>query len=399
VGYLDVSSVVGTLDHLKPKILYLVTEDWYFCSHRLSLACAVRDAGFEVIVVTRVHTHGEDIRREGFKLVPIAFSRSPRTPWQDLWTLFAVGRIYRTERPDIVHHVAMKPVVYGSIVAAMTGGSTVVNALTGLGYVFSSNHCKARVLRALIMYTLRWLLRGPNTWLILQNLDDWRLLVDSGVVDAAHITVIPGSGVDTSEFKPVLEAGGIPTVLLASRMLWDKGVGEFVAAAKRLQEEGIAARFVLVGDTDPENPSAIPTTMLTQWQRSGAIEWWGWRTDMAEVFKQSHIVCLPSYREGLPKVLIEAAAAGRPIVTTDTPGCRSVVKDGDNGLLVPVRDVIALSAALKRLINNASLRRQMGIAGRLLAETEFTVERITGETIALYRHILENTKSHSQDQC
>ena len=388
-----------TVDRLKPKILYLVTEDWYFCSHRLSLACAARDAGFEVTVVTEVNNHGDYIRREGFKLVPITFSRSARTPWQDLQTLFAIWRIYRTEHPDIVHHVALKPVIYGSIAAAMRGGVKVVNALTGLGYIFSSNHLKAQVLRTFIMNTLRWLLRGPNTWLILQNLDDWHLLVDSGVVDAAHIVVIPGSGVDTSEFKPVLEAGGIPTVLLASRMLWDKGVGEFVAAAKRLQEEGITARFVLVGDTDPENPSAIPTTMLTQWQRSGAIEWWGWRTDMAEVFKQSHIVCLPSYREGLPKVLIEAAAAGRPIVTTDTPGCRSVVKDGDNGLLVPVRDVIALSAALKHLINNASLRRQMGIAGRLLAETEFAVGRITGETIALYRHILENTKSHSRDQC
>jgi glycosyltransferase involved in cell wall biosynthesis len=371
-----------------PRLLYLVTEDWYFCSHRLPLAAAARDAGFDVSVATRVREHADEIRRAGVEPIPIGLSRRSVNPFRELGTLREIVRTYRTVKPDIVHHVALKPVVYGSLAARLAGVPSVVNALAGLGYVFSSQDRRARLVRPAVEAAFRALLDRPGRRLIVQNPDDLALLEGERVISPGRAALIRGSGVDLDRFTPAPEPVGTPLVVLAARMLRDKGVVEFVAAAERLKADGVAARFALVGDPDPDNPASIPVDTLRRWSAGGAVEWWGWRDDMVEVFHQSHVVCLPSYREGLPKALIDAAACGRAIVTCDVPGCREVVREGDNGLLVPPRDAAALAAALRRLLADAALRRAMGERGRARAVAEFSLGRVIEQTLELYRALL-----------
>jgi glycosyltransferase involved in cell wall biosynthesis len=209
------------------------------------------------------------------------------------------------------------------------------------------------------------------------------------MVNRENTIVIKGSGVDMAVFQPQPEADGVPAILFAGRLLWQKGVGEFVEMARRFQTAGIPARFIIVGYSEPSSPSAVPAEELERWNRSGLVEWWGRCTNMPEIFAQSHIVCLPSsYGEGVPKVLIEAAACGRAIVTTDTPGCREIARDGENGLLVPAENDDALFEALKKLVQDPVLRQQMGARGRQIAEAEFSLERICGETLAIYAQLL-----------
>jgi len=371
----------------KGKILYLVAEDWYFCSHRLQLACAVRKEGYEVVVATRVTSHGDEITRHGLKLIPIGMRRRGLNPLYELSSLLELIRIYRRECPDIVHHVALKPVIYGSLAASITGVPAKINALAGLGYIFSSDSIKARILRPIVRLMFRGLLNRPNSQVILQNPDDMGVLLQERIIRAECARLIRGAGVDLHTFSVTPESDDIPIVLLASRMLWDKGVGEFVEAAHHLRNQGVIARFVLVGEGDPDNPGSIPDTQLQQWQEEGAVEWWGREKDMADVMRQAHVVCLPSYREGLPKVLLEAAASGRPIVTSDAPGCREIVKHGENGSLVPVKQSKSLADALEHLISDPHLRQQMGKRGREIVESEFSSDQVIKETLALYSSI------------
>ena len=372
-----------------PKLLYFITEDWYFCSHRLPLALAAQVAGYDVAVVTRVNEHGEAIRRAGIRLIPFNLSRQSMNPLSEMAVLARLAVIYRKERPDLVHHVAMKPVLYGSLAARLSGVPYVVNALAGMGYVFSSDQLMSRLLRPAIGKAFRMLLSSGRSRLILQNTDDCDLFVRKRYINEDRIRLIRGSGVDTAVFSPTPEPAGISLVMLTSRMLWDKGIKEFVEAARQLKTRGVEARFVLVGDSDPHNPSAIPNEQLTAWQEEGVIEWWGRRDDMPAVLAQAHIVCLPSYREGLPKVLLEAASCGRPIIATDTPGCREVVRNGENGLLVPVRSTVELSDAIQSLIENPELRQKMGVRGREIAMNEFPVGKVVAETMMVYRELLK----------
>jgi len=372
------------------KLLFFVTEDWYFCSHRLPLALAAKKYGFEVTVVTNVNRHGEVIKGSGLKLVPLVLSRRGVNLWKELQVIGRLVSIYRKERPDIVHHVALKPVLYGSIASCFAKVPFVINAMAGLGYLFSSNSFKAHLIRPFIVLTFRFLLNLQGSRVILQNPDDIKVLCDSGVLSRDRITLIRGSGVDIKKFMVVPEPSGEPLVILASRLLWDKGVGEFVEAASLLKQQGVSARFVLVGEGDPENPTAISPVQLQAWHEEGVVEWWGRRDDMASVFAKSHIVCLPSfYGEGVPKVLIEAASCGRPIVTTDAPGCREIVQDGLNGFLVPIRNARAVAEALKKLLASSRLRRTMGMHGRKLVEREFTLEKVNLETLALYKELMQ----------
>ncbi|MCX7098534.1 MAG: glycosyltransferase family 4 protein [Methylococcales bacterium] len=372
-----------------PKLLYFVTEDWYFCSHRLALAVAAQQAGFEVLVVTRVNRHGDLIRSHGLKLIPIELSRRSRNPFKELAVIWQLLAIYRKHKPDIVHHVALKPVLYGSLAARLAGVPAVVNALAGLGFLFVSKRLLARVLRPLVETAFRLLLNRSRSQVIFQNPDDQGLLVGRKLLAPERATLIRGSGVDTHVFTPMPETAGIPLVILASRLLWDKGVAEFVAAAQQVNALGVIARFALVGVGDPENPASIPDAQLEQWHELGIIEWWGRRDDMPQVLAQAHIVCLPtSYGEGVPKVLIEAAACGRPIVATDVPGCREIVRHEENGLLVPAKDVDALALAIRRLIADKVLRQTMGARGRELVEAEFSIERVIGQTLQLYQELL-----------
>jgi len=372
----------------RTKLLYFITEDWYFCSHRLQLALAAQHAGYDVAVVTRVNEHGEAIRRAGIRLIPFNLSRRSINLLSELAMLARLIVLYRKEKPDLVHHVAMKPVLYGSLAAQLSGVPYVVNALAGMGYVFSSDQPMARFLRPVIGKAFRMLLSSGRSRLILQNKDDCAMFVRKRFINRERIRLIMGSGVDTAVFSPTREPSGIPVVMLASRMLWDKGIKEFVEAARQLKTRGVDARFVLVGDTDPHNPSAIPNEQLTTWHGEGVIEWWGQRDDIPSVLAQAHIVCLPSYREGLPKVLLEAASCGRPIVTTDTPGCREVVRNGENGLLVPVRSTVELSDAIQSMIENPELCQKMGARGREIVVGEFAIEKVISETMTVYKDLL-----------
>ncbi len=378
---------------MKPKLFFLVTEDWYFVSHRMQLACAAKEAGFDVIVATQIGKHQELIEEAGLILEPLLFARSHTKPWQDLKTVIQIYRLYKKHQPNIVHHVAIKPVLYGSIASFFARTPAVVNALTGLGFVFSSTQKKARLIRRIISPFLRYLLSRANTWLILQNPDDLQTLRKGKIMSHHRVALIRGSGVDISNFKlqKSLETN-IPIVMLAARLIWEKGISEFVEAAQLLNGKGIQVRFVLVGAADIENPSAVSEELLSDWDKDGVIEWWGRRDKMADVLSQADIVCLPtSYREGLPKVLIEAAACGKTIVTTDAPGCREIVQHGVNGLLVPVKDSQALADAIETLLMDPDLRKTMGDEGRALVEKEFTIEKVIDETLNLYKTALDKT--------
>ncbi|HED39662.1 MAG TPA: glycosyltransferase family 1 protein [Chromatiales bacterium] len=369
----------------KGKILYLVAEDWYFCSHRLQLACAARDEGYEVVVATRVTAHGDEITKSGLKLIPINMCRSGLNPLSELPSLLHLIRIYRQERPDLVHHVALKPVIYGSLAAAVTAIPAKINALGGLGFAYSSESKKARLLRAMLRVVLRMLLNRSNSKVILQNNDDLETLVNASILKPDRAAVIRGAGVDLQEFSLSAEPDEPPVVMLASRMLWSKGVGEFVEAASLLNKRGVVARYILVGEADAVNPASIPREQLLKWQQEGVVEWWGRRDDMADVLRQAHIVCLPSYREGLPKVLLEAAASGRAIVASDAPGCREVVHHNENGLLIPVKKSVPLADAIEQLVSDPVLRRKMGARGREIVVEGLSLEQVVSETLALYR--------------
>lgn len=378
-----------TVDTGRPRILFLVTEDWYFLSHRLVIARAARDAGGQVTVVTRVEGGAEQIRNEGFRLVPLDLERARMRAWIDLAQVVRLLKVYAQERPDIVHQVGLKPVLYGTLAARMTRVPYVVNALGGLGYLFSSTELGKRAVRGLVIQSFRWLLRGRNTRIIVQNPEDRELLVREARMDPEAISMIRGAGVDLKQFQPAPEPSGATTVAMVSRMLREKGVGELIEAAKRLRERGSEVRVVLVGKPDAANPSTVSDRELREWAESGAVEWWGHRDDIASVWRQAHICALPSYyREGVPKSLLEAAACGRPIVTSDAPGCREVVRHGVNGLLVPARDVDALTDAIERLLVEPELRRRMGRAGRAMVEEHFGVEEVVRATMDAYRSLL-----------
>jgi glycosyltransferase involved in cell wall biosynthesis len=372
----------------KPRLLLLITEDWYFWSHRLDLARAARNAGWEILVATRVHHHGKLIEEEGFRLLPIKLARSNRRSPHEFVTIFELIKLYRRERPDLVQHVALKPILYGSVAAWVAATPAVVNAFAGLGYAFMGSGAKKRLLRGLVSAALRWALALPQSRVVVQNEDDAAELVESRIVrDTRRVRIIRGVGVDTEKFVPPVAENSEPMIVLAGRMLWDKGIREFVEAAQLLRTAGIPARCVLVGMVDRENPAAISEAQLRAWQQDGLIEWWGHRDDMPTILASAQMVVLPSYREGLPKVLLEAAACGRPLVATDVPGCREVVKDGVNGLLVPSHDAASLGRAIARLLQDSPLRRRMGMCSRQLVLNEFTVAKITQNMLDLYAEL------------
>jgi glycosyltransferase involved in cell wall biosynthesis len=369
------------------KLLFLVTEDWYFVSHRLELAVAAREAGYDVVVATRVDRHGERIVDAGLRLCPIAFNRSGLNPLEELRTLIDVVRAYRREKPDIVHHVALKPIIYGSLAARLSGIGGIVNALAGFGYVFSSSGLLAKILRAVVKPLLKFALGGSNSRLIVQNRDHYERILRDGWVKPGAVSLIRGAGIDPAAFQVANAASDPPLVVLPARLLWEKGVGEFVEAAKRLRARGVDARFVLVGRPDPANPASVGDRDVDAWVREGVVEAWGWREDMVSVFAQAQIACLPSYHEGLPRSLLEAAASGCAMVATDIPGCREIVRPGVTGWLVPAQDTGALVDALQQAIAHPALRRQYGAAARALIASDFSVARVAGETIAIYREL------------
>lgn len=375
------------------RLLYTVNIPRFFVSHRLPLALAARDAGYEVHVATA----GADaeniaaIRAAGLPFHPLPLSQHGTNPYGEWATLRALLRLYRELQPALVHHVSIKPVIYGGLAARWARVPAVVAAMSGLGYVFIGADARARVLRQIVKPLFRAALATPNTHMIFQNPDDRQQFIQLGVIQPERTALIRGSGVDMTRFVPTPEPDGLPVVMFAGRLMWRKGIGAFVEVARRLHGR---ARFVVVGYAEATSPDTVAETQLRQWVEAGWIEWWGQRDDMPQVLAAAHLVCLPStYGEGVPKVLIEAAACARPIVTTDTPGCREIAQDGENGLLVPPDDLPALTAAVAQLIGDKALRQRMGQAGHRRARDAFSLEHVVSATLALYERIAPSPDS------
>lgn len=383
---------------IKMKLLFVVADDWYFLSHRLPVALAALREGYDVTVATRVQKHKQEIIDHGFRLIPLAhLKREKRSPFNELRAISELRAIYRREKPDIIHHVALKPVLYGNI-AALGLSVKIVNAFAGLGYLASSRSPKAMALRPVIWNAMRFLLNRPKAFTILQNFEDRDFAISTLRMAYDKTEVIMGSGVDMELFKPSPQPSGLPIVMLPSRLLWNKGVAEFVAAAEALQASGVQARFVLVGDTDEASPSAIPRPQLAEWNDSGSIEWWGKMDNMQDILPLASIICLPSYREGLPKVLIEAAACARPVVTTDVPGCRDVVQHYGNGMLVPAQDTEVLPLTIKFMLDRPDLCKRMGEAGRQKA-SHFSQEVVIEKTLARYNRLFTASSVYKNSPC
>ncbi len=371
----------------RTRLLYLITEDWYFWSHRLDLARAARNAGYDVIVATRVTDHGDRIQGEGFQLEPLELVRRSRNLFREVAAIVELVRLYRRVKPDVVHHVALKPILYGSLAAWLTRVPAVINAFAGLGYTFMDE--RNRLLRWCMKTALKMVLGFDHSVVLVQNRDDQDRLTGEGVVPVSQTRVIAGSGIDVAIYSLQPQPSGIPVVVLPARMLWDKGVGEFVEAARRLKEKDVHARFILVGRRDEHNPAAIPEIRLNGWVKEGVVEWWGHREDMPVVYAAAMLVVLPSYREGLPKVLLEAAACGKALVATDVPGCREIVRDRFNGLLVSPRDPVALAAAIEELLSDQEAREVMGQRGRTLVIAEWSCPQITKQVLGLYDDLVK----------
>ena len=377
-----------SLNRFEPKVLFVITEDWFFHSHFLDRAISLLASGGTVGIATRFSVHEEELKSLGFLLFPVNFSRRGLNPLTEVITSLRIRKIVREFKPDITHNVALKPVVTGTFGELLGRQRVVVNALVGMGYIFTSTDARASLVRPLLSRILKSLLRSKSVHVVIENPDDLSSLVSDGFVEPSKISLIRGAGVDLKAFLFHPEIDGPVVVTLVSRILRDKGVLEFINAATQLQARLPEVVFQIVGEPDLGNPSAIPESEIDSWESLPNVRYLGRRSDIADILKGSHIVCLPSYREGLPKSLLEALSCGRPIITTDVPGCREVCADGVNGLLVPARDSIALSNAIEKLATNPELRQAMGRAGRLRAESEFSNEIVCAQTLDLYRRLL-----------
>ena len=364
------------------KIILFANTDWYLFKFRIAQARALRDLGVDLTLVSPPGTFSPELEKMGYRWLPFPLSRSGMNPLSEAAAIRRLVRLYRREHPDLVHHFTIKSILYGSLAAKAAGVKAIVNGVTGLGYVFSSGSPARRLLRLLVEAWYRLALRGTQA--VFDNDEDRRFFISRKLIrmEAAH--VVRSAGVDVELYTPAPEPEGVPVVMLAGRMLWDKGIREYVEAARLLRRDGVPARLVLVGEPDAGNPASITREQLQAWDASGEVEWWGFRADMPSVIRQVNIVCLPSYREGLPTTLIEAGACGRAVVATDVTGCRDAVRDGVTGLLVPAKDAAALAAGLMALLRDPSLRRKMGQAGRQMAVDEFSTGRVNRDTWRVY---------------
>jgi glycosyltransferase involved in cell wall biosynthesis len=373
-------------DVRKPRLLYLVTEDWYFLSHRLPMAHAAQRAGYDVHVATRVGGRGGEIEAQGFVLHPLAWRRGSFDPLHLAGAVRMVRRLYRELAPDLVHHVALQPAIIGSL-AAIGLPITCLNAVAGLGFAFTSRTAKALAVRGAMTALLRPLLNRRRAAVLVQNPDDRAQMIALGVA-ADRLFLIPGSGVDSARMMPLPEPDGAVTMAFVGRLIRDKGVATLIAAHDLLAARGRAPRLLLAGDPDPSNPASVSAAEIAAWRTRRGVELLGHVGDIGKVWAAAHIAVLPSRREGLPKSLLEAAAYGRPIIATDVPGCREIAREGINALLVPPDDPAALAQAIERLAGDADLRRRLGAAGRRLVEDEFSSERIGRDIVALYDRLI-----------
>ncbi len=376
----------------KVKILFLVNVDWFFISHRLPIAVAAAKKGFEVHVATSVTDKAALIKNAGFILHDIPISRGAIGPVTTFKTFLAIMKIFYKVKPNIAHLVTIKPILLGGIAARITNIPGVIAAISGLGYIFIDQGFIASIRRFFIKALYKTSLGHKNLKIICQNLNDLDEIQQATKRSNDSFSIISGSGVALNQFTHVPDRNKIPKIIMASRLLKDKGVIEFAEAAEILKEKNIQAEFILVGDPDPDNPSSIHSSQLEEWEQKGILECWGYIDNMQDVLSQASIVVLPSYREGFPKVLMEAAACGRAVITTDVAGCRDAIYNGVTGLLVPAKDANSLADAILDLTASPEKFKQMGLEGRKMAEERFDESIVIEKHLALYDLILANAK-------
>ncbi len=370
------------------KLLFVVNVDWFFLSHRLPIALAAQRAGYEVHVAAGITDKLDILRSLGLHVHPLVLVRGRVGVLNAVRTVLDLQSIVKQVQPDVMHVVTIKPVLLGGLVARWMRVPALVSAVSGLGYVFTASGLKARLRRFVVSRVYALALGHYNQTVIFQNPDDRDILTAAVGLPVAKVAMIRGSGVDLAQFSATSVPVGVPVVIFPARLLADKGVFEFVAAAAVLRAKGVPARFVLAGMLDECNPTSVSQAQLDVWHADGVIENWGYRPDMPLALASAHLVVLPSYREGLPKALIEAAACGRAVVTTNVPGCRDAIEPGVTGVLVPVRDSAALAQAIEQLLTDAVKREAMGLAGRRLAEQEFDVNFVVGKHLSIYQRLL-----------
>lgn len=370
------------------SLLFVVNDAAFFISHRLDIALGAQKAGYSVKVATMPGPSVSKIKDLGFEHHSVPLSRSGRNPAGEALAFLSILKLLWRVKPDVLHLVTIKPVLYGGLAARLAPVRGVVCAVSGLGFVFMTKGVKAGVLRGMVKTLYRLAFGKRNLRVIFQNPDDRDVLLQMKAVSSSQVELIRGSGVDLSLFRVKPEPQGVPVVCFAARLLNDKGIREFIEAARLLRSRGVVARFVVAGDIDPGNPTSATKQDLEQWRAEGAVELLGFQHDVAQFFSTVNLVVLPSYREGLPKVLVEAAAAGRAVVTTDVPGCRDAIDPDVTGLLVALKNVESLATAIERLIIDAQLRQAMGKAGRVLAEHEFGIEKIVQQHLDIYAKVV-----------
>jgi glycosyltransferase involved in cell wall biosynthesis len=372
-----------------PHLAFVVNNADFLVSHRLVLVKGALAAGFRVTAIAPAGPGLEVLRSIGASVIPWRLRRTGQKPHEEALALAHLVSVYRDLKPDLVHHVTVKAMLYGSVAARLSGIHAVVNAVSGLGYVFLSSGWRAQFRRQMLKSGYRFALNAPGSAVILQNDDDEAELHSLGVLGGARVVKIRGSGVDLNRFVVSDEPSGeLPLVVLPARLLVDKGVREFMAAARILKGQGLQARFALVGGEDEGNPASVPLREVHQAVADGVVEWWGHRNDMPDVLRQANIVCLPSYREGMPKALLEAAAIGRAIVTTDVPGCRDAVAHGEIGQLVPARDVASLAQTLGELLVTPESRVRWARLASAHARKNFSEDAVLASHLELYRELL-----------
>ncbi len=369
------------------KVLIVVNIPKFFLSHWLNIALTAKLNGYDVHVATMDGLEVNEIKDAGLKHHVIPLNRSGQNLFQELTSLWSLYRLFRILKPELVHLITIKPVIYGGIAARIAGVGAVLSAVTGLGYVFINEHGTTSTLRKLVSALYRFVFGHPNIRVLFENEADCHNFCNSAIVQAEKTVVVHGAGVDLSHFCYVPESEGRIKVVFAARLLKDKGVVEFLSAVAQLGHLK-NVDFILAGDTDPDNPASLSEQELSKIRATGQVKVIGFCQDVASLFKSSHLIVLPSYREGLPKVLIEAAACGRAVITSNVPGCRHVIIPEKTGLLVPVKDVDALAEAMAKLIADNSIRQEFGRAGRLLAEERFGQQQIGQIYMNLYGQLL-----------
>ena len=372
-----------------PKLIFLVTEDWYFWAHRLPQARAARDAGFQVAVATRVDAHGDLIRSEGFALYPLTWRRGSTNPFEGLRAISEIAKLYREKRPAIVHHVSQKSILIGSIAARLAGVRCIVNAFTGLGFLFTVDTRRTRAIRGGIGQILRRIAARPGVRFLVENPEDASVLTRLRIVPEAKLTLIRGSGVDLGRYDVLPEPVGPIVIGCAARMLRIKGIADVVAAFRLLKQRGSEARLLLAGAPDAENPAAVSKHELEAWAAEPGVTWLGHVDDVRAMWAKAHVAVLASQGgEGIPMTLMEAAACGRPLIATDVPGCREVVRPEETGLLVPRGDIPALADAFERMAADAEFRRRCGAAARQRVADGLDAASVGRQTVAVYRELL-----------